>query len=306
MAEETEEPRKLPKRLPKRRKTPTLIQMEAVECGAAALGIVQRAFGLWLPLEQLRVDCGVSRDGSKASNVLKAARTHGMEAKGVKQELEQVFELEMPVILFWNFNHFLVLEGFRGKKVYLNDPATGPRVITHDELDASFTGVVLILRPGGEFKRGGEKPDMLAALRKRLKGHERAMIFVMLCGLFLVVPGLVVPTFTRFFIDEILVAGNSDWVRPLLLGMGLCAAIQIGLGYLQQYFLLRFETKLALASSARFFTHVLRLPIEFFAQRYAGEIGSRVSVQRQSRQRHRRQVDPDDHRSADAGFLRRC
>ncbi|MGI8604336.1 MAG: NHLP family bacteriocin export ABC transporter peptidase/permease/ATPase subunit [Verrucomicrobiales bacterium] len=278
MAEEQTQERKLPRKLPKRVKTPTLIQMEAVECGAASLGIMQRAFGLWLPLEKLRVDCGVSRDGSKASNILKASRKHGMEAKGIRQEMEQVYQLEMPVVLFWNFNHFLVLEGFRGKKVYLNDPATGPRIITHDELDASFTGVVLILKPGAEFKSGGEKPDILGALQKRLKGHHRAMWFVMFCGLFLVVPGLVVPTFTRFFIDEILVGANNDWLRPLLLGMGICAVIQVILGYLQQYFLLRFETKLALTSSAKFFTHVLRLPIEFFAQRYAGEIGSRVQI----------------------------
>ncbi len=277
-AEPDSTPRKLPKRLPKRVKTPTLIQMEAVECGAASLGIMQRAYGLWLPLELLRVDCGVSRDGSKASNVLKAARKHGMETKGVKKELEEVYSMEMPVVLFWNFNHFLVLEGFKGDKVFINDPATGPRVITHDELDASFTGVVLILRPGPEFKKGGSKPDMLGALKNRLAGHSMAMWFVLLCGLFLVIPGLVVPTFTRFFIDEILVAGNSDWVKPLLLGMGVCMVIQTVLGYLQQYYLLRFETKLALTSSAKFFTHVLRLPIEFFSQRYAGEIGSRIQI----------------------------
>ncbi len=277
-AEPPTPPRKLPKRMARRFKTPTLIQMEAVECGAASLGIMQRAFGLWQPLELLRVDCGVSRDGSKASNVLKAARKHGMEAKGLRKELEDVYTMEMPVILFWNFNHFLVLEGFSGEKVFVNDPATGPRVITHDELDASFTGVVLVLRPGPEFKRGGSKPDMLGALKKRLDGHGLALWFVLLCGLFLVIPGLVVPTFTRFFIDEILVAGNSDWVKPLLLGMGLCMLIQTVLGYLQQYFLLRFETKLALTSSAKFFTHVLRLPIEFFSQRYAGEIGSRIQI----------------------------
>ena len=277
-AEPAPPPRKLPKRLPKRFKTPTLIQMEAVECGAASLGIMQRAFGLWLPLELLRVDCGVSRDGSKASNLLKAARKHGMETKGMKKELEEVYAMEMPVVLFWNFNHFLVLEGFQGDKVFINDPATGPRVINHDELDASFTGVVLILRPGPDFKTGGSKPDMLGALKKRLEGHSAALWFVLFCGLFLVIPGLVVPTFTRFFIDEILVAGNNDWVKPLLLGMGICMLVQSVLGYLQQYFLLRFETKLALTSSAKFFTHVLRLPIEFFSQRYAGEIGSRIQI----------------------------
>lgn len=265
--------------MPKRVKTPTLIQMEAVECGAAALGIIQRAHGLWVPLEQLRVDCGVSRDGSKASNVIKAAKRYGMESKGVRKEIEGLYELpEMPVIIFWNFNHFLVLEGFDGEKVFLNDPATGPRVITHDELDASFTGVVLQIKPGEGFKTGGDRPDMLGALGRRMKKHKPALVFVILCGLFLVIPNLVAPTFSSFFIDEILVGENMDWTKSLLLGMGAVAAVIMVLNYLQQYFLLRFETKLALTTSSQFFVHVLRLPIEFFAQRFAGEIGSRVQI----------------------------
>jgi NHLM bacteriocin system ABC transporter peptidase/ATP-binding protein len=271
-------PRKLPKKLAKRHKTPTLIQMEAVECGAAALGIIMRHYDLWLPLEQLRVDCGVSRDGSKAANVLRAARKHGFEAKGMRKEMEELYEAETPCIIFWNFNHFLVLEGFKGEKVFLNDPATGPRVITHDELDASFTGVVMYVKPGPEFKRGGQRPDMLGALKRRLKGHELALIYVILTGLFLVVPGLVIPSFTRFFIDEILVGGNTDWVTLLLVGMAVTGLIQMLITFLQQYFLLRFETKVALSTSAKFFRHVLRLPIEFFSQRYAGEIGSRVRI----------------------------
>ncbi len=276
---ETKAKRKLPSHLPRRKKTPTLIQMEAVECGAAALGIIQRSYNLWMPLEQLRVDCGVSRDGSKASNVIKAARRYNMEAKGTRKELEGLYELEhMPVILFWNFNHFLVLEGFKGEKVFINDPATGPRVITHEELDDGFTGVVLEIKPAEGFEQGGDKPDIVGALKRRVEKHKLAVFFVIFCGLFLVVPGLVVPTFTRFFIDEILIGENTDWVRPLLLGMGLTAAIMMALTYLQQYFLLRFETKVALTTSSNFFTHVLRLPIDFFAQRFAGEIGSRVQI----------------------------
>ena len=273
-------PKKPPTRtnLPKRFKTPTLIQMEAVECGAAALGILLRGYGLFLPLEQLRVDCGVSRDGSKASNVIKAARKHGMEAKGVRKELEDLYTLEMPVIIFWNFNHFLVLEGFQGEKVFLNDPATGPRVITHDELDVSFTGVVLIAKPGPDFKPGGDKPNMTGALRRRLAPNRAALLFTLMTGLLMVVPGMVSPIFSRFFIDEVLVAGNRDWMNALLIGMTMTMVLYGLLGYIQQYMLLRFETKAALTSSAKFFTHMLQLPIEFYAQRYAGELGSRVQI----------------------------
>jgi NHLM bacteriocin system ABC transporter peptidase/ATP-binding protein len=266
-------------RPPNRRvKAPTLLQMEAVECGAAALGIVLGYHKRIVPLEQLRVECGVSRDGSKASNILRAARGYGLEAKGFKKEIDGLYDLEFPVILFWNFNHFVVLEGFRRGRAYLSDPAMGPRTVTMEELDGSFSGVVLTFKPGPEFERGGEKRSMAAALRRRLMGSETALLFVILCGLFLVLPGLVIPTFARVFIDEFLVAGRGYLIRPLLVGMALTALARMVLTWLQEYFLLRMETKLALTTSARFFQHVLRLPVTYFSQRFSGEIGSRVLI----------------------------
>lgn len=264
---------------PSRRvKVPTVIQMEGVECGAASLAMILAYFGRIAPLEELRVECGVSRDGSKASNLLKAARKYGLESKGFKYEIEQLFPLKFPCILFWNANHFLVLEGFRGGKVYLNDPAQGPRVITMEEFDAGFSGVVLTFEKGADFQPGGDKPSMYHALRRRLVGSEVALLFVLLCGLFLVVPGLVIPTFSRIFVDEYLGAGRDSIIRPLLLGMGITALLNMALTGLQQHSLLRLETRLALKTSAQFFTHVLRLPINYFAQRFAGEIGSRVAI----------------------------
>ncbi len=259
-------------------KTPTLLQMEAVECGAAALGIIMRHHGLYLALEQLRLECGVSRDGSKASNVLKAARRFKMESKGYKHETDALYSMPKPLIIFWNFNHFLVLEGFQGDKVFLNDPAVGPRTITHEELEASFTGVVMEVKPGPEFKPGGDKPSLIPGLLRRVRGSERTLFYAVLTGLFLVIPGLVVPTFNRIFVDEFLVAGHQEWVRPLLMAMVLTAAMRMGLTWLQGQVLLRYQTKLSLTSSAKFFAHVLRLPVEFFAQRFGGEIGSRVQI----------------------------
>lgn len=262
----------------RRRKTPTVLQMEAVECGAASLCMILGYHGRIVPLEECRAECGVSRDGSKASNVLKAARKYGLEAKGFKYELDDLFGLEYPCILFWNANHFVVLEGFRGEKVYLNDPAQGPRVISMEELDASFSGVVLTFAKGPDFKPGGEKPSLAGALRRRLIGSEAALSFVLLCGLFLVVPGLVIPTFSRIFVDEFLVAGRATIVKPLLVGMAVTLVLQGFLTWLQQHFLLRLETKLALQISSNFFNHILRLPVGYFAQRFAGEIGSRVAI----------------------------
>ncbi len=201
-----------------------------------------------------------------------------MIAKGFKYELENLYELKYPVILFWNFNHFLVLEGFKKGRVYLNDPAVGPRTITSEELDASFSGVVLTFEPGPDFKKGGIRSNLIKGLRQRLSGSESALLFVVLCGLMLVIPGLVIPTFARIFIDEYLISQKASLIQPLLIGMGITAVLRMALTGMQEYFLLRFETKLALTNASSFFDHVLRLPISYFTQRYAGEIGSRVLI----------------------------
>jgi NHLM bacteriocin system ABC transporter peptidase/ATP-binding protein len=276
-AEEAAKPK--PKPPIHRERCPTILQMEAVECGAAALSIILAYYGKIVPLEELRVECGVSRDGSKASNVMKAARKYGLLAKGFKHELEDLYPLKFPCILFWNFNHFLVLEGFgRGDKVFLSDPAQGPRVITMEELDGSFSGVVLTFEIGPDFRKGGERPSLVGALRRRLKGSETALLFVFLCGVALVLPGLVVPTFSRIFIDEYLISNHTALLQPLLLGMAATAVVRMVLVWLQQYFLLRLETKLAITTASDFFNHILRLPVAYFSQRFAGEIGSRVLI----------------------------
>lgn len=264
--------------LPRRVKTPTMLQMEALECGAASLGIVLAHHKCYMPLEQLRLECGVSRDGSKASNMLKAARRHGLVAKGFKTEPGQLRSLVPPMVIHWNFNHFLVLEGFRGSDVYLNDPAVGPTKITEEELDQAFTGVVLTFEKGENFQPAGEPPRLISALARRLAGSRSSLMFVVLAGLALVVPGLVAPVFTKVFVDKVLLHDYSDWILPLLLGMGLTSILLGGLTWLQQTYLLRLETRLALSSSSRFLWHVLRLPVEFFTQRFVGDISNRVAL----------------------------
>jgi NHLM bacteriocin system ABC transporter peptidase/ATP-binding protein len=258
--------------------TPHIIQMEAVECGAAALAIILGHFGRFVPLEELRLACGVSRDGSKANNVVKAARKYGLAAKGYKKEPDQLRALPLPMIVHWNFNHFLVVEGFRDGKVFLNDPAAGPRVVTGSEFDQAFTGVVLIFERDETFVRGGERAGLVKPLARRLAGLAPAVVFSVLAGVGLLLPGLVAPTFSRVFVDQVLVKGLSAWLRPLLLLMACTAAVNLGLTALQQHYLLRLESRLSLGMSSRFLWHVLRLPLEFFNQRYAGEIGNRVSI----------------------------
>ena len=268
------------KLLPSRRrvKTPTLLQMEAVECGAAALGIIMYYLGRIVPLPELRRECGVSRDGSKASNMLKAARRYGLEAKGFKKELTQLRELPLPYIVFWNFNHFLVVEGWGKEKVYLNDPASGPCTISLQEFDEAYTGVVLVMQPGEEFKRGGRKASMVLALWSRLKGTTGALAYCLLAGFLLTLVGLVVPVFTQIFVDEILIQGRQQWLRPLLLAMAIAAILQGALTLLRLRYLRRLKIKLAVGMSSRFLWHILRLPISFYAQRFAGEISNRTSL----------------------------
>ena len=265
-------------RTARRVRVPTVLQMEAVECGAAALAKVLAYYNKIVPLEEVRQACGVSRDGSKASNVLKAARGYGLVAKGYKREPEALKGMRGPAILHWNFNHFLVLEGFKGGKVYLNDPAMGPRVVTEDEFDRAFTGVVLTFQPGADFVAGGLRRTLMTSLAPRLRGSELGLIYVVVAGLLLVIPGLVAAIFSKVFVDSILVGGNVDWLRPLLLFMGVTAAVAAGLTWLQRSALLRLETKLAASTSGQFFWHVLRLPFQFFTQRFGGEIGSRVAI----------------------------
>jgi len=259
-------------------KVPTVLQMEALECGAASLGMILAYHGRYVPLEELRVECGVSRDGSRALYIVKAARRYGMESAGFRRDVEGLKRMPPPYIVFWEHNHFLVVEGFQKGKVFLNDPAIGPRVMSEDEFAQSYSGIVLTFKPTEQFERAGRRPSVLPTLWQRLKGNGTGLLYVFLVGLLLVVPGLVIPNFLRSFVDNVLLAGMSHWLPPLLIGMALTALLQGGLSWLQAYYLTKLEIRMAKSWSARFFWHVLRLPTQFFAQRFAGEVGGRVQL----------------------------
>jgi NHLM bacteriocin system ABC transporter peptidase/ATP-binding protein len=263
------------------RRTPTVLQMEAVECGAAALAMVLAHHGAWIPLEQLRVACGVSRDGSKASNIVKAAHNFGLAAKGFRKEPSTLHELPMPCIIHWNFNHFVVLEGIDGDRVSINDPAIGRRVLDMSELDLAFTGVALAMEPTEAFRKVGSKPEGLRLLLRELRSSGSPVALVIAVSLALIIPGIVIPGFSKIFVDEILIQNNESWLKPLLIGMGATALFRALVTGLQQSLLLRLQTKLAVVMIGRFLWHVLSLPMEFFAQRHAGDIATRVATNEQ-------------------------
>jgi NHLM bacteriocin system ABC transporter peptidase/ATP-binding protein len=255
-----------------------ILQMEAVECGAAALGIVLAYHGRIVPLAALRRDCGVSRDGSKCSSVLKAAHAYGLEAKAYKRDMAALKNTPYPYIVFWNFNHFLVVEGYRKGRVYLNDPGTGPRSVPLEEFDRSYTGVMMTLKPGPRFTKGGAKPSIGASLWKRLRG-SLAPVFAAVCAaLLLVAPGLAIPALMATFVDRVLVQGLHDWGRPLVLGMLIAAVFRALLAAIEFRILRLLQIRLAVANSGRFVRHLLNLPASYYAQRYAGEVSSRIAL----------------------------
>lgn len=257
-------------------KTPTVYQMEAAECGAASLAMVLAYFGKELPLEQLRIETGVSRDGSNAANLMRCAREHGLECHGYRKEPEALAKLEPPCIIHWNFDHFVVFEGFKGKYAFLNDPAVGRRRITLRELDEGFTGVVLTFKPTDSFQKERRPHSVVRAVRDKLRGEYAALFQLLWIGLLLVFPGLALTALSRIFMDDILMAGLSDWLPRLLAFMGALLLLKSGLSFYRSMLLQRLRSKLTLVSGYGFLRHLLRLPVSFFDQRYSGDLVERM------------------------------
>ena len=265
----------------RRIRTPTVLQMEAAECGAACLAIVLRHYGRVVPLLELRQVCGVSRDGSDAASLVRAGRLYGLEGKGFRMDLAALRRQKMPLILFWEFNHFLVLEGFRGNRVALNDPATGPRWLSLEAFSQGFTGVVLEMRPGSEFRRGGRVPRPWGLLLRRLAPEWRAAAFTLLAGLLLLLPQLAMPVFTQIYVDDVWGSSLRHWLKPMLWAMALTIALQVIGGQLQQLGIRHLSHRLESRGAQEFEAHVLALPDGFFRQRYAGDISQRQGLNRE-------------------------
>ena len=254
-------------------KVPVVMQMEALECGAASLAMILAYYGKWIPLEQIRADCGISRDGSNARNILKAARSYGLTAKGYRYEPEGLRQnAPFPCIIHWNFNHFVVLNGFKGNKVYLNDPAKGNYSVSMETFDKSFTGICLMFEPNESFEPGGKPRSVLAFARKRLAGAGAAMAFVVLTTAVASIIGIIHPAFSRVFLDRLLTGANPDWFLPFLALLTGVSVLQIAAACVQAVYSHKINGKLAIVGSTTFMWRVLRMPMEFFSQRMAGDI----------------------------------
>ena len=257
-------------------RVPVVMQMEALECGAASLTMVLAYYGKWIPLEKVRQDCGVSRDGSNARNLLMAARSYGLKAQGYRFEPEDLKTGgEFPCIIHWNFNHFVVLCGFRGNCAVINDPARGTVKVPMDVFDEAFTGVCLMFAPVEGFEPGGKPKSVMAFARERLRGAGGAVAFVVLTSLITALIGVINPAFTRIFYDRLLTGQNPEWFIPTIAAMSALAAVQIIVASAEAICSLRINGKLAVIGSTTFLWQVLRMPMEFFSQRMAGDIQQR-------------------------------
>ena len=259
-------------------KVPVVIQLEALECGAACLTMILAYYEKHIPLEQVRVDCGVSRDGSNAKNILKAARSYGFTAKGYRYEPAALKESgQFPCIIHWNFNHFVVLCGFKKNKAVINDPAKGTVLVDMDTFDTSFTGICLMFEPGEAFEPGGKPKSIWKFAKKKFQGTGAAFALVVITTVITSLIGILTPGFSNVFADRLLSGTNPEWFYPFIFGMSGIVLIQIIVSWISQVYTLKADGKIAIVSNSEYMWHVLRLPVEFFSQRMAGDVISRKS-----------------------------
>lgn len=260
------------------RRVPMVAQQEAVECGAACLAMVLAYHGRWVTLEELREQCGITRDGTKATNVLKAARLHNLVAKGLQKDMAALAALPLPLVVFWNFNHFVVVEAISAEKIKLVDPAVGPLTLTGAEFANGYTGVALAFEPGTGFEKTRDRPSLYATINQYLQGFRLGLAFALVAGIALIVPGVLASGFNQLYVDSVLIEGRKTWLMPLVSGMAVAAFLKMLLSYLSQVSLARLNTSVATSLSAKQMWRLLELPLNFFAQRYSGDVANRFAL----------------------------
>ena len=260
-------------------RVPVVMQMEALECGAASLTMVMHYYRRWIPLEQARLDCGVSMDGANAKNIMLAARSYGMKASAWRLEPEELAkEGPFPCIIHWGFNHFVVLCGFKGKRAVINDPARGRVTVEWEEFDEEFTGICLTFEPDEGFVPSGKPKSVFSYARERLKGSGVAVAFVILTTTITALISLISPAFARTFLDRLLTGGNPEWLTPFMLLFSALILISVVINWISAVYSLRIEGKMSAYGSSAYLRKVLRLPMQFFNQRLSGNIADRQAT----------------------------
>ena len=260
-------------------KVPVIMQLEALECGAASLAMIMAYYEKWVPLEQVRADCGVSRDGSNAKNMAKAAKSYGFDVRAYSRTPESIRKKgEFPCVIHWNFNHFVVLNGFKGKYACINDPARGLVKVSPEEFDKSFTGITLNIVPGNDFEPSGKRRSTLDFAKKRLIGAGAAVAFVMLTTVISSLFGVINPIMSKIFMDRLLTGQNKNWLMPFIAFMIVLAALQLIVAWAQTVYSLKINGKMTIIGSTSYMWKVLHMPMEFFSQRMSGDIQSREAT----------------------------
>ncbi|HEX7733273.1 MAG TPA: peptidase domain-containing ABC transporter [Ktedonobacteraceae bacterium] len=262
-----------------RRKVPELLQMSAVECGAACLAMILSYYGRKTSIAEIQKNTGVGRDGLSALSIVQAARRYGLKVRTVSLELKDFRFVGLPAIVYWQFNHFLVVERWTPSGVDVVDPAVGRERLSSEEFDEGFTGVAIMLEPGMEFSRRSPKPSLslLNYLTQYLKQAPFIFLQILLVSLLLQVFGLVIPFTTKIVIDQILPRHQVALLPVLAMGLPLIMLAQLATTLIRSSLLIYLQARIDTSLTSNFFEHLLKLPLRFFQQRSSGDIMSRVA-----------------------------
>ena len=256
------------------KKVPVFIQLEALECGATCLAMILAYYKKYVSTDQLRIDCKISKNGSNAKNLVEAAHKHGLDAYGFKIEPEELQKQTnfFPCIIHWNFNHFVVLNGFKHNKVFLNDPAEGKITINLKQFSNCFTGICLIFKPNKNFKVNNKPKPILKFTAKTIKNTITVFCLIFIINLINFIINLIKPGFLRFLIDKILNSQNFNFVAPFIFIFTTITITELIIIWFQTVNFLKIKGAIASKNNYKFMWHLLHLPLKFFHYRFTGEI----------------------------------
>ena len=258
-------------------RVPVVLQMEAAECGAASLAMILGYYGRYEELTVLRRACGTTRDGSRLSHVMKAAEAYGLEtdARRAGAELKGI---RLPAIVFWNNNHFLVAERMTDSAVLLCDPARGRVRVSREEFAEGFSGVVLQLKPGPDFRRGGKPFRSRSVIRSLFRGKGGVFFFLAVMSLLLNLVGTVIPGLTSLFVDYYLPMLQHTSLTAYFAVFAVLLLLQLGISGLRMRIVARFERIQTAMTNAGIMRKLLRLPMSFFQSRSHTGVLSRLGT----------------------------